>query len=148
MDGRMRNGNTMALSKTERAEVVEILKELAPRRPLPRDARRSRRRETLQWLWIKTVASTGNRGRAELFRIMLENGSGGGIGFTSRKEMEAGEQFVVPLAFREGGGKLVLCRVKHVRAVDGREWYVGAEFLTTVDDPDGRTKIPHAWMEG
>ena len=142
--------NETVLTKTERAEVVGILKELAPRRGagLPRDARRARREGVLQWLWIKTVPSTGSRGRSELFRIMLENGSGSGVGFTSRKEMEVGEQFVVPLAFKEGGGKLVLCRVKHVRAVDGREWYIGAEFLTTVDDPDGRTKVPHAWMAG
>jgi hypothetical protein len=137
--------NSVILSNAQREQLVDVLRELQA--SPGQGNRRHPRRRVRQAMWLKRPA-IAHRPTPQMFSISATDVSKGGIGFHSRRELAHGEQVIVPLQFREGGGMLVLCSVRYCRPLEGGHFHIGASFVETVDDPDGATRIPRHWMQG
>lgn len=109
------------------------------------EQRRHPRHRVAQPVWVKRFAQS-ERKRNELFKVMLTDASRRGVGFLSKRIFQAGESFVVPLRFAEGGGTLVLCKARFCRTTESGHYRIGAEFAATVPDPEGKAKIPVEWI--
>jgi hypothetical protein len=107
--------------------------------------RGSDRRKVALPLWLRRMPGAGSD-RTQLFRIMAVDISKKGVGCLSRRRLEMGESFVLPLRFAEGGGELVLCRVRFLRQLESGHFRIGAEFVATTPDPTGRSRIPREWL--
>jgi len=133
-----------ALSPSEIQQVLEVLHDLA-RDKAPANQRAADRRKVALPLWLRRLPGAGSD-RSQLFRIMAVDISRKGIGCLSRRKMGLGENFVLPLRFTEGGGELVLCRVRYARQLQSGHYRLGAEFMATTPDPTGRARIPREWL--
>jgi hypothetical protein len=129
------------LSLEERHQLVSVLRQLDPQSPA--EQRRSPRRKALVNLWIRRINK--HRSRA-LARLVLVNVSQTGVGFLAKSPFEAGEKFVMPLRFDEGGGWLVLCEVRNLKGLANGHYKVGAKFLERIEDPSGDARIPGDWL--
>jgi hypothetical protein len=129
------------LSLEERHQLVSVLRQLDPQSPA--EQRRSPRRKALVNLWIRRINK--HRSRA-LARLVLVNVSQTGVGFLAKSAFEAGEKFVMPLRFDEGGGWLVLCEVRNLKGLANGHYKVGAKFLERIEDPSGDARIPGDWL--
>ena len=132
------------LSHNEVQQVLDVLRDLAAEQK-PTNHRRALRRKVALPLWLRRIPGCGSE-RSQLFRIMAVDISNKGIGCLSRRKLELGETFVLPLRFSEGGGQLVLCRVRFLRELASGHFRVGAEFAATTPDPTGRARIPEEWL--
>ena len=132
------------LSDVEVQQVLGVLRDLAAEQK-PTNHRRALRRKVALPLWLRRIPGRG-AARSQLFRIMAVDISSKGIGCLSRRKLELGEAFVLPLRFNEGGGQLVLCRVRFLRELASGHFRVGAEFAATAPDPTGRARIPEEWL--
>ena len=131
------------LSPTEVNQVLDVLRDLAAEHK-PTNQRRAQRRKVALPLWLRRIPASGER--TGLYRIMAVDISNKGIGCLSRRKLELGETFVLPLRFAEGGGQLVLCRVRFSRELASGHFRIGAEFVATTPDPTGRARIPQEWL--
>jgi hypothetical protein len=129
------------LNSKERFELVSVLREMDP--TAPREHRRSPRRKTLISLWMQRLGR--NNARA-ITKVMLVNVSEVGVGFLGKAACVAGEKFVLPLPFNEGGGWLVLCEVRNCRKLASGHFKMGAKFLDRIEDKSGDAKIPGDWL--
>lgn len=136
----------LVLNKDERELVVGVLRELDPTGGRPPELRKAKRQGVVQWTWARHLPNWVG-GKAAVFKVLLRDVSTGGLGLWSRRCMRQGEWFVVTLRFKEGGGRLALCRVMHSHSVRDGWWTVGAGFVAGVDDPDGTAAIPRSWFE-
>ncbi len=137
--------STPTLSQTERRQIVSILAELK-RSGEESLGRRHQRRAVTQTLWLKRLPRP-DLPRPAAFRIQTGDVSLKGIGFFSRRRLMAGELVVLPLQFKEGGGMLVLCEVRHCRSEPRGGYRVGVEFTETLPDPEVNERIPPAWLK-
>lgn len=86
------------LSTQERHELVSVLRQLDPH--APSEQRHAPRRKALVNLWIRRI---GKKTTKAVARLVLVNVSQNGVGFLAKSEFAAGEKFVMPLRFDEGG---------------------------------------------
>jgi hypothetical protein len=129
------------LSTQERHQLVSVLRQLDPHAPA--EQRRTPRRKALVNLWIRRISQKTTTAVA---RLVLVNVSQNGVGFLAKSEFAAGEKFVMPLRFDEGGGWLVLCEVRNAKALRDGHYKVGAKFLERIEDPSGDARIPGDWL--
>jgi hypothetical protein len=129
------------LSIEERHQLVSVLRQLDPQSPS--EQRRSPRRKALVNLWIRRIGKSRSKALA---RLVLVNVSQTGVGFLSKAGFESGEKFVMPLRFDEGGGWLVLCEIRNLKALPNGHYKVGAKFLERIEDPSGDARIPGDWL--
>lgn len=132
------------LSVVEQEELIGVLRELQA--DSPRCKRRSPRRKVRQAMWLKRPA-IASRPVPQIFSVSATDISSNGVGFYSRRKLETGEQVVIPLQFREGGGMLVLCSIRFCRSMDNGHYHLGASFIETTDDPNGNARIPRHWLQ-
>lgn len=137
--------STVTLSPAQQEQLMSVLRDLQS--DGAQCKRRHPRRRVRQAMWLKRPAIS-HRPTPQIFSISATDVSTSGIGFYCKRQLETDEQVIVPLQFREGGGMLVLCKVRHCRPTEGGHFHVGARFLETVDDPDGAARIPRPWLQG
>ncbi|MHB1766779.1 MAG: PilZ domain-containing protein [Phycisphaerae bacterium] len=136
--------STTTLSKNERKQILQIIENL--KNEGESLGRKHRRRPVQQVMWLKRLPRP-ERPRSAAFRVNAEDVSLKGMGFLTRRHLQANEYVVAPLQFREGGGMLVLCLVRFCRQLPEGGYRVGTEFEETLADPTGTTRIPQAWLK-
>ncbi len=136
--------STISLSKIEQEQIRQIIENL--KKEGESLGRKHRRRPVQQIMWLKRLPRP-DRPRSAAFRVRTEDVSLKGMGFLTRRRLQPHEYVVAPLQFREGGGMLVLCRVRFCSELPEGGYRVGAEFEETLADPTGTTRIPQAWLK-
>lgn len=128
----------VALTPEERHQLLSALRELDPK--APREQRRDPRRRIQLNLWITPLGE-----KSPEILAMLVNVSAQGVGLHLERALKLDQKFLLRLRFVEGGGWLVLCQTRNVRALR-LAFKIGAAFLDHVDDPTGKSKPPLDWM--
>jgi len=136
--------STTILTQAERREIVSVINELKEHGQI--FGRRHRRRSIDQLMWLKRLPRPDNP-RAAAFKIHSDDVSLQGIGFHTRRRLYKNEHVVIPLQFREGGGMLVLSKVRFCRELPNGEYRVGAEFADKLADPGCKERIPPKWLK-
>ncbi len=136
--------NAVALSDSERRQIVAALAALTQRSDSP--ARRQPRHCVEQLMWLKRLPQPDHP-RGGSFKIRTQDVSSKGIGFLARRPFQPDEWVVIPLQFQEGGGMLVLCRIRFCTPQSEGGYRVGAYFEKTLPDPTGQARIPSEWLK-
>lgn len=130
-------GEAAATPKTEPAPAAAEPAALAASAEHRRAPRRRMR------MHMKVYVSSAND--PGVVDIWCEDISISGIGFTSRRLFQKGEQFAILLKLGNLPQKLVLARVAHSRYAKAGMHTVGAEFLESVAAPSDELAIPRQW---
>ena len=138
----------LALTVEEKAQLLDVLSGLDPtHQSIPPEQRRSRRRGVLEWMPVQLMPRfDGDKMR--LLRVLIKDVSAGGAGIYARRPFASGDRFVLPIRFREGGGKLFLSQVVFSRPASPRHHAIGAKFIAAIDDPDATVAVPREWLQG
>jgi len=131
----------LALTAQERQQLVSILRELDGNTDC--EQRRHPRRKSRISLTIRVLRG-GPTNRSS--RATLVNVSARGVGLLVHKTFVAGDKFLLPLRFDDGGGWLVLCEVRNCTLLAPKSSKVGARFLDRIEDPDGDAEPPMDWL--
>jgi len=116
-------------------------------RGIPPEQRRSRRRGVLEWMPVQLMPRFDGD-KLRILRVLIKDVSAGGAGLYSRRPFAAGDRFVLPVRFSEGGGTLFLSQVVFSRPASPRHHAVGAKFIAWIDDPEATVPVPREWLQG
>ena len=136
--------STTTLTLAERRQIVSIITELQEQGQIY--GRRFRRRSVNQPMWLKRLPRP-DKPRASAFKIQSEDVSVQGIGFHTLRKLYKNEHVVIPLQFSEGGGLLVLSKIRFCRELPSGGYRVGAEFADKLSDPNCKERIPPKWLK-
>ena len=128
----------VSLTTEERHQLMSALRDLDPK--APREQRRAPRRRVQLNLSISPLGK-----QATEMQAVLVNVSAQGVGLQVEQSLKVGQKFLLRLRFVEGGGWMVLCQTRNVRALR-LGFKIGAAFLDHIDDPTGKSKPPMDWM--
>jgi hypothetical protein len=138
--------SNVELNTEERQKLLAVLRELDDHAV---ERRRDKRHEVTVHLYVRKVKSAHPQkgdGDIGLYPAEVLNVAARGVGFKVQNWMAVGDQVVLPLRFREGGGWLVLCQVRSCSPLSDGSYRVGAKFLERIDDPEGVAKVPVDWL--
>jgi len=79
-------------------------------------------------------------------RATVLNVAARGAAVRVKQRLQKGDKLLLPLAFREGGGWLVLCEVRNCTPLDRGFFKVGCVFKEKIDDPTGQARPPLDWI--
>ena len=131
----------VALSTKERHQLLSVLRELDP--ASPPEKRRQARRDVLLTVAVRIVVDCG---QLEKVRATVLNVAARGAGLRLKQRLRKGDKLLLPLAFREGGGWLVLCEVRNCTPLERGFFKIGCKFKEKIDDPTGQARPPLDWI--
>jgi hypothetical protein len=127
------------LTAEERHKLLTVLRDMDPKSP--QEKRKHVRRKVQLETSIRLVQK-----RPGVLNVVLVDVSARGVALVMPRQLEAGDRFMLPLRFREGGGWLALCEIRNVTGMSRGRAKVGAKIIDRIDDPAGNSRPPLDWL--
>jgi PilZ domain-containing protein len=129
----------MELTSEQFAEIVESVQRSA-NRDKGRDKRRAPRIEQNSKVVITPVTGTPAAPQhKQSLSVTVRNVSSRGMAILLNQWLNKGDQFVMKMSSKAGGGVSMLCTVAHCRRINGNLFFVGAEFACIVNEKPAQT---------